>query len=81
MRLTRVIHTSSQVFYGPLSELVPDVASIGGSASQVLLFADSDGGEAHGFVFSEDEAKQLARTILGLEVARVVPPAAGNGAR
>lgn len=79
MRLTRVIHTQSGVFYGPLGELVPDVAQLGDGAEQVILFVDGDEQEAHGFVIDERQAKELARMILGLEVKRVLPPRNGAG--
>lgn len=74
MKLTRVVHTGTSVFFGPSRELVPDVADMGGGADTCLLFVDAGGEEAHAFFFTADQSRELARTMLGLEVARVAPP-------
>lgn len=80
-KLTRVVHSSSSAFFGPAAELLPDLAPmLAGPVDHVLLFTDADSQEAHGFLMSEDDAKSLARTMLGLKIATVVPRANGaNG--
>jgi hypothetical protein len=47
------------------------------------MFVDAAGGEAHGFLFTEDQARELAERILApsVEVVRTFPGGmlGGNG--
>jgi hypothetical protein len=78
VKLTRTVHTSGvQVFYAPAGELLPDVQLVGsaddGTADFCLMFVD--GTEAHGFLMSEQTARELAARMSSprVEVARTIP--------
>lgn len=76
MKLTRVIHMGGvQVFFATVAELLPDLTITvpvdGTPTDRCLMFVDAAAGEAHGFLFTEEQARELAETILAPKITVV----------
>lgn len=81
MKLTRVVHMGGvQAVYAPVGRLLPDIHLVPGTeekpaADHCLMFIDGAAGEAHAFLFTVEQARELAELILAptVEVVRTFP--------